>query len=120
MKKLFSSDIVIALGLLAVLFFCFKSLNMPTAIAMLAHSLLVIGYIVFALFFWRERAADEREQAHQMFAARVALIVGAGVLVLAIVVESFVHHEVDPWLVYALAAMVFAKIGARMYSAEKH
>lgn len=81
--------------------------------------MLLIGFaIVFALFasfVWREKVRDEREGLHRMLAGRMAFLVGAGMLVLGIMVQSW-RHALDPWLALTLGAMIVAKIIGRIYS----
>ena len=50
MKSPISKDILVAAVLLIALVVCFQSLKMPMAFVMFVHTVLVLGYIVFALF----------------------------------------------------------------------
>lgn len=108
---------VVAAGLivLAVLLLNPFAFWMPDmmVVAMLAITLAL--FAAFASFILRERAADEREALHRTLAGRNAFLVGSGVLTLGIIVEGYAH-AVDPWLVYALIAMIVAKIATRMWS----
>ena len=72
-------------------------------------------FLVFAAFVWKERAHDEREEQHRLISGRVSFLCGALVLVLGIVVETY-QGTPDGWLIAALAAMVLAKLGARITS----
>ena len=85
----------------------------------MAHFVMLAGafaaFAAYAVFILREKALDERDDAHRMIAGRSAFLAGAGVLLLGIFVQSG-HHEIDLWLVYSLAAMIFAKFTARWYS----
>ena len=78
----------------------------------------MIVFVLFATMIWKERARDEREVVHRMIAARAGFLVGSGVLVLGIAVQSFAH-SVNGWLVGALVAMVVAKAIGRIYSERK-
>jgi len=49
----------------------------------------------------------------------LGFIVGAGVLVVGIIVRSL-EHKLDFWLVITLTAMVLAKIVGLIYSRRKH
>ena len=91
---------------------------MPSASAMLFVALLVAVFGVFAGLVWRERAEDERDNLHRLLAGRMGFLTGAVVLVAGITVES-VQHSLDPWLVYALAAMVFAKVAGSLYGRSR-
>ncbi len=90
---------------------------MPNMAHMAILAAVVVAFGAFAVFVLRERVGDEREDAHRMFAGRLAYLSGAGVLIIAIVVESM-GESLDPWLVVALLVMVLAKVGARVYSAR--
>jgi ABC-type iron transport system FetAB permease component len=70
---------------------------------------------VYAIFIGREKAVDERDDAHRQLAGRVAFHVGAALLTVAIAIQS-VRHELDPWLVVVLVSMIVAKTGARLYA----
>ncbi len=80
---------------------------------MLAGALVLFG--IFASFILRENKLDERDEIHRTLAGRNAFLIGAGVLILGIVVQGY-HHAVDPWLVIALIAMIVVKIATRLWS----
>ena len=81
---------------------------------MMASLVLLVCYVLFAAFIWRENGRDEREQFHKMMAGRFAYLAGVGVLVLGIILEEL-GHSLDPWLVIALSGMVLAKVAGLMY-----
>ncbi len=89
---------------------------MPEGMVMLALGGFVILYVLFALFVWHERVADEREAFHRFFASRVAFLIGSGVLTAGVAYQVFYVHHVDPWLLLSLGAMVAAKAGASLYA----
>jgi len=116
MKNKISEILVpVLLIILLVLFLNPFGFWMPTALVMTMLCFLVIIFLIFGVFLWKEKAGDEREQVHKMLSGRVAFLVGAGVLVLGIVVQEY-RHNLDPWLIYALTAMILAKIGTLWYS----
>jgi len=82
---------------------------------MASQGILLAGFVVLALWVWRETGADEREHLHRMVVGRWAYLVGSGILVTGIVVQS-VHGTVDPWLAWALIGMVLSKIGGSVYA----
>ncbi len=88
---------------------------MPTMLQVLALSAIVVAFAAFAVFLVRECARDEREAALRATSGRIGFLVGAGVLVAAIAVQGYLDM-LDPWLVYALAAMVCGKVAARVYA----
>jgi hypothetical protein len=95
--------------LVAVLATLVWPVSQDHTMVMATQGILLAGIIALALFVWRESIADERESLHRMAISRIAYLVGAGVLVAGIVVQS-VRGVVDPWLVWALMAMVVAKV----------
>ncbi len=74
---------------------------------------------IFSVFVLSESALDERDIEHRQVAGRAAFFAGGGVLLLGIIVQTFAH-ALDPWLVWALLAMIIAKVGARYYSTRYH
>lgn len=86
---------------------------------MLLAVLAIILFAGFAIFIWREKDGDERENLHRALAGRWAFLAGSGVLVLGIVVEEL-NHGLDYWLVWALLAMVLAKIVGIIYKRHKN
>lgn len=109
----------LALVFLLVLFLNPFHFWMPTALLMVMTLGLMGVFGVFASLIWRERAHDEREGFHRMFAGRVAFLVGTTMLIAGIVAQS-VRHELDPWLVLTLGSMIFAKVLGLMYGHIKH
>ena len=91
---------------------------MPSAMVMAIIAGLIIVFALFAVFVWKERAGDERDELHRMFAGRLAFLAGTGVLVAAIALQSL-QHAVDPWLIVTLAVMILAKIAGLAYSQWK-
>ena len=92
---------------------------MPSALFMMMVLGLVVVFVVFASFVWKENSRDEREGLHKMIAGRIAFLVGAALLVIGIVVQSF-KHELDFWMVCTLGAMILAKIIGRIYGRIKY
>lgn len=82
-------------------------------IFLLATALVLFG--LFASFILREKSIDEREDQHKALAGRNAFLVGSGILMLGIVIQGY-SHNVDPWLVITLIAMVITKIVTRYWS----
>jgi len=79
----------------------------------------LILFVLFALFFWKEKPRDEREVAHASFAGRVAFLLGGCVISVGIVMQSF-SHTIDPWLLVALLVMVAGKAGALSWSRTRN
>jgi len=76
---------------------------------MAQQGVVLAGFVVFALWAWRETGGDERDALHRMLAARAAYLGGSAVLVVGIVRQSLAG-SVDPWLAWALIAMVTVKV----------
>ncbi|PJE76150.1 hypothetical protein COV04_01305 [Candidatus Uhrbacteria bacterium CG10_big_fil_rev_8_21_14_0_10_48_11] len=117
-KKFTEFSIATVLVLLLVLLANPFHFWMPGTMQMLVLASVAVVFAVYAVFVWRERAADEREAAHRMFADRIAFVTGAAVIVLGIAIETF-SHRLDTWLVGALIAMVLAKAIALYYSRSR-
>jgi Na+/H+ antiporter NhaD/arsenite permease-like protein len=116
MKK----DIFIPLALIIFLGLLLEPFGfMPTMAVMTVLILVVAAFVLFSLFLWREKGADEREEAHIHKADRVGFIAGALVLLVAVVAESL-GRMLSPWLVAALAAMIAAKAVALVYQKNNH
>lgn len=111
LKEVVLSLVLVAFAILLVNPFMFW---MPTAFAMAAVAVFAAIFFAFASLVFKESSGDERENLHKLMAGRVAFLTGSGMLVVAIIVQSFAH-AIDPWLVVALTAMVLAKIIALAY-----
>ncbi len=109
-------EVAIGIVLLVILgiFLNPTHLLMPDSINMMLILGLIIGFLGFIGLVWRERPNDEREVAHIGKAGRLSFFSGAAILVIGIVVQA-VHHEIDPWLLYALSVMVLAKLISRTF-----
>ncbi len=113
-------EVMIAIGMLVLLFVLFNpwSLFMPGYVAMSLLVAITALFIIFAAFLWKESDGDERENFHRLFADRMAYLTGSGVLILAMVAGELAH-VIDPWLIFALAAMIVAKVLALIYTKIK-
>lgn len=113
-SELLLSGILIFLLLLFLDPFGFMA---PDFVMMLVFILLIV-FAVFAAMFWKEKPRDEREQMLRSLAGRYAFLAGSSVLVCGIVVQEF-QHALDPWLIYALIAMIAGKIIGHMWGNSK-
>ena len=121
MKNSFLTEIIISavlIGLLILLLNPFDFL-MPSPIQTMTIAAVLIIFISFCVFVWREKSRDEREQLHKQIASRFAYLTGATVLIIAIVIQSF-NHTLDPWIVIALIVMILAKIVGVLYANNKY
>lgn len=86
---------------------------MPPAAAMAALVGAVVLLGAWIAFVAYERVSDEREAALRSHAGHAAYLAGVAVLTAAVLVQGLSHH-LDPWVAGALAAMVIAKVAARL------
>ena len=100
---------------LLIIFLNPTNLLMPETFEMMLMVGIVIAFLVFSGFIWKEKTHDERDEYHRLFAGRISFLAGTSVLVVGIVYRSL-HHNIDPWLIYALIGMVLAKTLSRLYS----
>ena len=92
---------------------------MPKQFEMICTVLVIVFFVLFAVSMLREKTHDEREELHRFIAARFAYFVGAGMLVLGIVIQTFMHH-LTFWLPLALGGMLVAKSFGRWYAERRH
>jgi len=105
----------VALAALSFLLINPSEFWMPSMMQMSLLGGVLVVCALFAVFVLRESASDEREDALRSFSGRFAFLAGGLVLLIGIAAEDMRGH-IDPWLVWSLIAMVFAKIAARLYS----
>ncbi len=100
---------------IAILFLNPGHLTMPDSMQSMLIIGLIISFLTFSAYVFREKSSDEREAIHILTAGRISYLVGVGTLILGIILQAL-EHEIDPWLVIALCAMVFSKLLSRIYS----
>lgn len=86
-----------------------KAFVMPTSIQMLILTIALALIATFLVLLWRENPSDEREADNQAIASRSAYVVGAIVLIIALVIQSL-KHEIDAAIPIALLAMIATKV----------
>lgn len=100
---------------IAILFLNPGHLTMPdTMVSMLVIGL-IVSFLTFASYLFKEKSIDERETVHILTAGRISYLVGVGTLIIGIILQAL-QHNIDPWLVIALCAMVFSKLLSHIYS----
>lgn len=112
--------LAVLLILLAAL--CFQPLQttwMPTMASSFILVTLLAVFILFAVYIWKEEARDEREDQHRLTAGRNGFLVGSGLLVAGIILQT-VRHQLDSWLIITLVGMVAAKLITRWYYQVKN
>lgn len=100
---------------IAVLFLNPGHLTMPENMLSMLIVAFIVSFLTFAAYIFKENSLDERETVHILKAGRVSYLVGVGTLIVGIILQA-IKHEIDPWLVIALCAMVFSKLVSRIYS----
>lgn len=118
--KHFLAELIVAVVFLVLLFALFNpwDILMPTYIEMVILAALVVLFGVFANFIWRENGGDEREKLHSMFADRVAFLTGSGILLVSVIVGEL-YGQLNPWILFTLAAMMVAKVAGLIYTKIK-
>ena len=115
------SELIISAVLLLLLVLLLNPMDflMPTPIDMMLLVIFLLFFSLFALFMFRENPKDEREGLHRYIAARAAFLLGAAVLVIGIFLQSL-SHNLDPWLVVALATMILGKMTGLLFGKMKY
>ena len=120
-NNIFFNELTISviLVILLVLFLNPLDFLMPSPFVMMLIVLLIAFFGIFTTSFWREQPKDEREGFHSMYAGRLAFFTGSTILVIGIVMQEL-RHITDPWLIFALAGMIIAKIVGFLYGQKKY
>lgn len=105
---------LVILGI-ALFFSGSESLSMPQSVMSMLIVGILISFLVFAGFIFKEKGSDERESMHILAAGRISYLVGVATLIIGIIFQAL-KHSIDPILVIALCAMVFTKLIFRIYS----
>ena len=121
MKNNFVGEIIISLLLIGLLVFFINPLDllMPLTLHPFMVPFLVVLFIIFAGFLWKENPGDEREQSHKFMASRFAYFAVVTTLILGVVFQSF-KGEVDPFLIVGICMALLAKILGLIYGHIKH
>lgn len=108
-KSLLDVVLLAGLGFMAFLAIAPDTIVMPTSLQMILLAIVLGLLATFLVLLWREKPSDEREMDNQAVASRSAYIVGSGVLIVALLIQSF-RHDLDPSVPIALFAMIVTKI----------
>jgi len=111
-------EIIIGLVALGLLIFrlCYLEHSM---FFMLLSAALVILFGVYAIFIWKEKPRDEREELHARISDRYGLLVGGGVM-LAIILYESVTYMPSPFVIISLLALVVGKIIGSIVAHSRH
>lgn len=120
MKNNFPGEIALSIliVILLVLFLNPFHILMPSMMQMTLLGILVVVFVAFGIFVWKENIHDEREGLHRLIASRIGFLTGSAILLIGIIVQSFSLYT-DPWLVFSLGAMVVGKLVAILYAKSK-
>ena len=101
--------LLISLATVSALAIAPKTFVMPTSAQMLILTVVLVFIAAFLVLLWRENPRDEREAGNQSSASRSAYIVGAIVLIIALIIQSL-KHQIDSAVPIALLAMIATKV----------
>lgn len=109
-------EVIVVIVLLGIAFILFNPthLLMPDSVSTLLMLALIVAFLLFLAIIWRENAKDERESHHIHKSGRIAYFIGTTILVIGIIAQA-TRHDIDPWLLLALAGMVITKLASRIY-----
>lgn len=121
MKNKFIGEISISLALIGLLVFFINPLGlfMPNSLHPFMVPFLIVLFIIFAGFIWKETPGDEREQMHKFIASRFAYFAIVATLITGVILQSF-NGGIDPWIVVAICVGLLAKIVGLIYGHVKH
>ena len=119
LNKLQEIFIAIVLIILLLLLWNPFGMGMGSSVQMIIVIAIILAFAIFAIFIWREKARDEREELHFSFAGKLGFLTGSTLLAVGILVQTF-RHSLDMWLVLTLAAMILAKIAGLLYSSRNN
>lgn len=121
MKNKFIGEITISLLLIGLLVFFVNPLDllMPRALHSLMVPFLIVLFVIFAGFLWKEKPGDEREQMHKFIASRSAYFATIAVLIIGVILQSF-KGEIDSILIIAICIGLLAKLLGLIYGYIKH
>ncbi len=95
----------------------FQKLWMPTMFMSTIVLLFVVVFLLLAGVIWKETTGDERELQHRQVAGRISFLVGTGLLIIGIIIQTL-QHRLDSWLLITLCGMVTTKLIARLYKEQ--
>jgi peptidoglycan/LPS O-acetylase OafA/YrhL len=118
--KNIKGELSVSIILLILLFAVFNpwQIAMPGYVVMCLLLAVLLLFIGFAVFLWREGRGDERENLHRMVADRIAFLTGSALLVAGIIAEEL-SRALDPWIIGVLAVMILAKMIGLIYAKIK-
>jgi len=101
--------LLLSLAIVSALAIAPKTFVMPNSLQMLILTIALVLIATFLVLLWRESPSDEREAGNQAAASRSAYVVGAIVLIAALLSQSL-KHQIDSAVPIALLAMIATKV----------
>jgi cobalamin synthase len=108
-KQLFDAILLFGMVAISLVAIAPDTIIMPSSIQMILLGIVLVLLSGFLVLLWREDPADERESQNQALASRYAYLVGAIILIIALIFQSL-NHDIDPVVPIALLGMVATKI----------
>ncbi len=115
---MFKEYIIEALLLICLVVFAIGLFNpyyMPMGLVYVGMCVLVVLFAAFVVLMWREKGDDEREEQIIHKADRIGFLLGSGALIVAIVYNTVVVHQVSDWILGALFVMILGKVISTIY-----
>jgi len=111
-----SLEVIIAILILSILWTFLNPMDlfMPDSTNTMLTLALIITFLVFVALIWREKASDERDLLHIQKSSRISYFIGTTILVIGVVIQA-TRHQIDPWLLYSLSAIVITKVISRIF-----
>ena len=108
-KSVLDVILLLSLAIVSMLAIAPETFVMPTSVQMLILTIALVLIATFLVLLWRESPGDEREAGNQAAASRAAYVIGAIVLIAALISQSLKHH-IDAAVPITLLAMIATKI----------
>ncbi len=119
--KRFKGEIIISIMLIGLLVFFINPLDllMPHSMHPFMVPFLVVLFIIFTGFLWKESPGDEREKLHKFIASRFAYFAVITTLLVGVIFQSF-EGPVDPFLIIGICIALLAKTLGLVYGYIKY
>ncbi len=114
MNKHIKKEILVALGLVVISFFCMFT-TMPPMMYVGVHIIAVILFILFAIMIWRSKAQDERESMNKALSSDIAFTAGGVMLGIAMIYQISTDGHIDIWIMVTLATMILARVVSQIW-----
>ena len=116
--KIITYYLLLLVALALIIGYLFAGTHASAAMSMpqmLGISIVLGLYAVVLSLVGEGKTADEREAAHRYISNRAALVTCTAIISLGVIVQLFVSHHLDYWLLASLIALNLAKIISLIY-----